>query len=112
LFGFVLSFWLVELLISLSPPDSPRFNEVNLDYRVLAFTLAISVFTGVAFGLAPALQASKLDVNGSLKEGGQSNQSYRRTSARSLLLIGEVAMSLILLVGAGLLIKSFIRLQE
>jgi len=111
-FGLVLSFWLVELLISISPPDSPRFNEVNLDYRVLAFTLAISVFTGVAFGLAPALQASKLDVNGSLKEGGQSNQSYRRTSARSLLLIGEVAMSLILLVGAGLLIKSFIRLQE
>jgi putative ABC transport system permease protein len=110
--GLVLSFWLIELLISVSPPDSPRFTEANLDYRVLAFTLAISAFTGLIFGLAPALQASKLDVSGSLKEGGRSSESYRRTSARSLLLIGEVAVSLILLVGAGLLIKSFMRLQE
>jgi putative ABC transport system permease protein len=111
-FGLLLSFWLVELLISISPPDSPRFSEANLDYRVLAFTLAISVFTGLIFGLAPALQASKLDVSGSLKEGGRSGEGYRRTNTRSLLLIGEVAMSLILLVGAGLLIKSFMRLQE
>jgi putative ABC transport system permease protein len=110
--GLLLSYWLVELLISISPPNSPRFNEANLDYRVLAFTLAISAFTGLIFGLAPALQASKLDVSGSLKEGGRSGESYRRTSARSLLLIGEVAMSLILLVAAGLLIKSFMRLQE
>ncbi len=110
--GLLLSSWLIELLISISPPDSPRFSEANLDYRVLAFTLAISVFTGVIFGLAPALQASKLDVSSSLKEGGRSGEGYRRTSGRNLLLIGEVAMSLILLVGAGLLIKSFMRLQE
>jgi putative ABC transport system permease protein len=110
--GLMLSFWLIELLISISPPDSPRLSETNLDYRVLAFTLAISVFTGLIFGLAPALHASKLDVSGSLKEGGRSAEGYRRTNARSLLLIGEVAMSLILLVGAGLLIKSFVRLQE
>jgi putative ABC transport system permease protein len=110
--GLLLSLWLIQLLIAISPPDSPRFNEANLDYRVLAFTLAISVFTGVIFGLAPALQASKLDVTSSLKEGGRTGENYRRTNARSLLLIGEVAMSLILLVGAGLLIKSFIRLQE
>jgi putative ABC transport system permease protein len=110
--GLILSFWLIELLISISPPDSPRFSEVHLDYRVLAFTLAISAITGLIFGLAPALQASKLDVSGSLKEGGRSSEGYRRTNARSLLLIGEVAMSLILLAGAGLLIKSFMRLQE
>jgi putative ABC transport system permease protein len=110
--GLMLSFWLIKLLISISPPDLPRFSEAHLDYRVLAFTLAISVFTGLIFGLAPALHASKLDVSGSLKEGGRSGEGYRRTNARSLLLIGEVAMSLILLVGAGLLIKSFMRLQE
>jgi len=110
--GLIFSFWFVELLISISPPDSPRFSEANLDYRVLVFTLVISVVTGIIFGLAPALQASMLDVSGSLKEGGRSGEGYRRTNARSLLLIGEVAISLILLVGAGLLIKSFIRLQE
>ena len=110
--GLLLSVWLTDLLISLSPPDSPRFGEVNLDYRVLAFTIAISGLTGVIFGLVPALQASKLDVNGSLKQGGRTGEGTRRTSARSLLLIGEVALSLMLLVGAGLLIKSFLRLQE
>ncbi len=110
--GLLLSFWLIELLVSISPPDSPRFGEASLDLRVLVFTLAISAFTGLIFGLAPALQASKLDVSGSLKEGGRTGEGHRRTSARSLLLIGEVAMSLILLVGAGLLVKSFLRLQE
>lgn len=110
--GLLLSFWLIQLLISISPPDSPRFSEANLDYRVLAFTLAISLVTGIIFGLVPALQSSKLDVTSSLKEGGRSGDSYRRTSSRNLLLMGEVAMSLILLVGAGLLIKSFMRLQE
>ena len=110
--GLFLSVWLTDLLISLNPPDSPRFGEVNLDYRVLAFTIAISGLTGLVFGLVPALQASKLDVSGSLKQGGRAGEGSRRTSARSLLLIGEVALSLILLVGAGLLIKSFLRLQE
>jgi putative ABC transport system permease protein len=110
--GLLLSVWLTDLLISLNPPDSPRFGEVNLDYRVLAFTIAISGLTGLVFGLVPALQASKLDVSGSLKQGGRTGEGNRRTSARSLLLIGEVALSLMLLIGAGLLIKSFLRLQE
>ncbi len=110
--GLLLSFWLVELLVSISPPDAPRFSDATLDGRVLVFTLALSAFTGLLFGLAPALQASKLDVSGSLKEGGRTGEGHRRSSARSLLLIGEVAMSLILLVGAGLLVKSFLRLQE
>jgi len=110
--GLLLSLWLIELLISISPPDLPRVSEANLDYRVLVFTCVISIFTGIIFGLVPALQVSKLDVTSSLKEGGRGDESYRRTKSRSLLLISEVAMSLILLVGAGLLIKSFIRLQQ
>ena len=110
--GLILSFWFISLLIFISPPDSPRFNEANLDYRVLAFTLAISVATGIIFGLVPALHASKLDVSSSLKEGGRTGEGYRQTRGRNLLLIGEVAMSLVMLVGAGLLIKSFMRLQE
>lgn len=110
--GLILSFWLTELLVSLTPPDSPNFSGPVLDYRVLAFTIVISLFTGILFGLAPAFQASKLDVSSSLKEGGRSSESYRHSSARSLFLIGQVALSLMLLVGAGLLIQSFLRLQE
>ncbi|MDQ3315591.1 MAG: ABC transporter permease, partial [Verrucomicrobiota bacterium] len=110
--GLLLSVWLTELLVSMNPPDSPRLREVSLDYRVLAFTVALSALTGILFGLAPALQASRLNISGSLSEGGRGGTGYRRTDARSLLLIGEVALSLILLVGAGLLIKSFFRLQD
>ncbi len=110
--GLLLSVWLTELLVSMNPPDSPRLSEVSLDYRVLAFTIALTGLTGILFGLAPALQASRLNVSGSLNEGGRTGTGYRRTDARSLLLIGEVALSLILLVGAGLLIKSFFRLQD
>lgn len=110
--GLMLSIWLTDSLISLSPPDSLHFSGTGLDYRVLAFTLAVSFFTGLLFGLTPALHASKLDVNTALKESGRSGEGYRHTNARSLFLIGQVAVSLILLVGAGLLVKSFMRLQE
>ncbi len=110
--GLLLSVWLTDLLLSLVPEGAPRLDEVHIDYRVLAFALAVSALTGVLFGLAPALQVSKLDVSGSLKEGGRTGEGHRRTSARSLLLIGEVALSLVLLIGAGLLIKSFLRLQD
>lgn len=110
--GLLLSVWLTDVLLSIIPEDAPRFDHVGIDYRVLLFAFGISALTGILFGLAPALQASKLDVSSSLKEGGRTGEGHRRTSARSLLLIGEVALSLILLVGAGLLIKSFLRLQE
>ncbi|HZE57366.1 MAG TPA: ABC transporter permease [Chthoniobacterales bacterium] len=110
--GLLLSVWLTDVLLSIVPEGAPRMEQVGIDYRVLAFALGISALTGILFGLVPALQASKLDVTSSLKEGGRTGEGHRRTSVRSLLLIGEVALSLVLLVGAGLLIKSFVRLQE
>ena len=110
--GIVLSIWLTDLLTRMLPQGAPRLEQVGVDYRVLTFALGVSALTGVLFGIVPALQASKLDVTSALKEGGRSGEGHRRTSARSLLLIGEVALSLTLLVGAGLLIKSFVRLQE
>ena len=110
--GLILSIWLTDLLMSMLPESAPRLEHIGIDYRVLAFALGVSALTGILFGIVPALQASKLDVTSALKEGGRSGEGHRRTSARSLLLIGEVALSLMLLVGAGLLIKSFLRLQE
>ncbi|PYI91185.1 MAG: ABC transporter permease [Verrucomicrobia bacterium] len=110
--GLVLSIWLTDLLMSMLPEGAPRLEQIGIDYRVLTFALGVSALTGILFGIVPALQASKLDVTSALKEGGRSAEGHRRTSARSLLLIGEVALSLMLLVGAGLLIKSFVRLQE
>src|SRR6476646_8385528 len=110
--GLVLSIWLTDLLMSMLPEGAPRLEHIGIDYRVLTFALGVSALTGILFGIVPALQASKLDVTSALKEGGRSAEGHRRTSARSVLLIGEVALSLMLLVGAGLLIKSFLRLQE
>jgi putative ABC transport system permease protein len=110
--GLLLSIWLSEVLMSIVPEGAPRLDQVGIDYRVLTFALGVSALTGILFGIVPALQASKLDVTSALKEGGRSAEGHRRTSARSLLLIGEVALSLMLLIGAGLLIKSFLRLQE
>ena len=110
--GLVLSIWLTDLLMSMLPEGAPRLGQIGIDYRVLTFALGVSALTGILFGIVPALQASKLDVTSALKQGGRSGEGHRRTSARSLLLIGEVALSLVLLVGAGLLIKSFLRLQE
>jgi len=110
--GLLLSIWLTDVLMSMLPEGAPRLEQVGIDYRVLTFALGVSALTGILFGIVPALQASKLNVTSALKEGGRSGEGHRRTGARSLLLIGEVALSLMLLVGAGLLIKSFLRLQE
>src|SRR6476660_2033213 len=110
--GLVLSIWLTDVLMSMLPEGAPRLAHIGIDYRVLTFALVVSALTGILFGIIPALQASKLDVTTALKEGGRSGEGHRRTSARSLLVIGEVALSLMLLVGAGLLSKSFLRLQE
>ncbi|HEV3469187.1 MAG TPA: ABC transporter permease [Pyrinomonadaceae bacterium] len=111
--GLLLAVWGVDLLISLDPAGVRRVGEVSLDAGVLAFTVALSLATGVVFGLAPALQASKTDFVETLKEGGRSSSGGRRRSRlRSTLVASEVALTLVLLVGAGLLVKSFARLLE
>ncbi len=98
--------------MTLGPADLPRVKEVNIDLRVLGFTLAVSVLTGVLFGLLPALQASRPNLNERLKAGGRSATSgLNRQRLRSFLVISEIALSLVLLVVAGLLIRSFQRLQ-
>jgi putative ABC transport system permease protein len=111
--GLLLSLWLTKLLIAVSPADTPRFDEIRPDARVFAFTLGLTILTGLIFGLAPALQASRLDLNAGLKEGGRSGSgSARNTRLRSLMMVSEIALSFMLLVGAGLLIKSFMRLRD
>ena len=110
--GLWLSIWLTKLLIAISPPNTPRFDELTLDLRVFAFTVALTVITGIAFGLAPALQVSRPDLNEGLKEGLRSGAGGHRNRMRSLLMVAETALSFMLLVGAGLLIKSFIHLRD
>src|SRR6266542_2382067 len=111
--GLLLAWWGSDLLKALAQDSIPRVGEIALDNRVLGFTLLVSLLTGVVFGLAPALQASRPDLNETLKEGGKGGGSGSRSGrARNALIVIEVAMALVLLVGAGLLIKSFRRLQE
>ena len=99
--------------MALAPDNIPRLNEVGVDARVFGFTLVISLLTGILFGLVPAINASKPDLNEGLKEsskGSTGTAAGKRT--RSVLVAVEVALSLVLLIGAGLMIKSFIRLQQ
>jgi len=111
--GLLLSVWLTRVLVSISPANTPRFDEIKPDLRVFAFTLGLTVVTGIIFGLAPALQASRIDLNGGLKEGGgKGSGGSRNKRLRSLMMVSEIALSFMLLVGAGLLIKSFMRLRD
>jgi predicted permease len=111
--GLLFALWGVKILSAFVPEDVPRFGETSIDLRVLGFTLAASVLTGFLFGLAPALQSSRFDLNEALKEGGRGGTDGRgRKRVRSLLIVSEVALSLVLLVGAGLLIKSFVKLRN
>jgi putative ABC transport system permease protein len=109
--GFVLSLWALHLLLRAIPGDLPVWMNFSLDLRVLGFTLAITLLTGLVFGAVPALQTARVDLNDTLKEGGRGN-SGARNRARSLLVVSEIAMSLVLLVGAGLMIQSFLRLRQ
>ncbi|HMH45499.1 MAG TPA: ADOP family duplicated permease, partial [Pyrinomonadaceae bacterium] len=111
--GLVLAFWLLRLLLSLSPPGTPGLEKIGIDIYVLGFTLLAAALTGVLFGLVPALQLSKADLNHSLKDTGKGVPGGSRGGRlRGALVISEIALALILLIGSGLLMKSFILLQR
>ena len=111
--GLLLAVWGNSLLVSLIPRDVPRIGEVGVDARILLFTVVISVATGLIFGLVPALQASRFDLNKTLKDGMRGmTGGPGHSRLRSLLVVSEVAMALVLLIGAALLMKSFVRLLE
>jgi putative ABC transport system permease protein len=110
--GLLLAVWGMDFLRTLAAGSLPPTVVIRLDARVLLFTLGVSVLTGLVFGLVPAIQASRTDLNSSLKEGGRSQTGgASRRRVRSALVVSEVALSLLLLVGAGLLLKSFVRLR-
>jgi putative ABC transport system permease protein len=110
--GLFIAYWGVQALVKLATGILPRANEVTLDGRVVLFTLGLALLTGIIFGLAPALQATKADLQNDLKEGSAAAGNQQRNWLRSLLVVGEVAAALVLLIGASLLIKSFARLQQ
>jgi putative ABC transport system permease protein len=111
--GLFLAWWGVALMAKLLPQDFPRASEIAVDLRVLGFTLLASLATGMLFGLAPALQLSGVETQESLKESGRgSSTSRRHNRLRGLLIVSEVALSVVLLAGAGLLFRSFIQLQS
>ena len=110
--GVVLSMLGIRLLVTLAPAGIPRINEVAIDRWVLGFTFAVSLLTGMVFGLAPALQVSRPNLNEALKEGSRGSSEGQRTILRRGLVVFEIAASLVLLVSAGLLIGSIKRLTE
>ena len=110
--GAILALWGTDLLASLGPESISSLGHIKIDARVLGFTLTLSLLTGLIFGLMPALQASRPRLNELLKEGGRSSGGSLRSRTRSLLVVSEVALSLVLLIGAGLMVKSFMRLQS
>jgi len=112
LLGGVLGTWLayggLRVLLALAPPDIPRLSEISLDPTVLGYTLAISLVSGIAFGLFPVWRYRRIDALGALKEGGRgAGASRERHRTRNTLVVAQMAMALVLLIGSGLLIRSF-----
>ena len=111
--GLLLAVWWSDLLIALGKDDIPRALEVGIDWRVLGFTLGISLLTGLIFGMAPAFHSSRTELVESLKENSRGgSEGMRRIRLRNVLMVGELAMAVVLLVIAGLLIQSLYRLQQ
>jgi putative ABC transport system permease protein len=111
--GLLLAVWWSDLLVALGKEDIPRAVHVGMDWRVLAFTVGVSLLTGLIFGLAPAFHSSKTELVDSLKEGGRgTGEGARRNRVRNVLVVTELAIAVVLLVGAGLLIQSLWRLQK
>jgi predicted permease len=115
--GLALAKWSLYVVRTMNPGNIPRFENIGINGTVLAFTFGISLATGILFGLAPAWRAIQVDLNTALKTGGRRGQGdtglrVSRHRLRGLLVISELALSLMLLIGAGLLIRSFVRLQS
>jgi putative ABC transport system permease protein len=111
--GLFLAFWGIDLITRFLPADFPRVDEIRMDWRVLVFTFTSSILTGILFGLVPALQISRPDVQESIRETGRGTSGTKRQSrVRQGLIIAEVALSVVLLAGAGLLFRSFMQLQS
>jgi putative ABC transport system permease protein len=110
--AFLLALWGVEALRALLPDTVPRAADIGVDVRVFGFTLLVSLVTGVLFGLAPALQASTPRLTPALQEGGRTDGESGSRRLRALLVVGEVALALVLLAGAGLLLRSFVHLSS
>src|SRR5215813_7906074 len=100
--GLLLGYWGLKLLLSLNQANIPRVEDITLDGRVVGFTLGVSLLTGILFGLAPALQSSRGRLHETLKEGGRSGRAITGRFIRGLLVVGEMALALVLLIGAGL----------
>ena len=111
--GLVVSVWAVDLFIKLSPGNIPRLSEASVDLRLLGFTLLVSILTGVGFGLLPAFQATRTNLNNSLKEGStKATEGRQRRRARNVLVATEIALAQVLLVGAALLAISYVRVTQ
>jgi putative ABC transport system permease protein len=111
--GILLAWGGLKLFIAAAPPGFPRLAELSLDPAVLGFTAAVAILTALVFGIAPAIQASKADLVGSLKESGRSGtDGVARQHLRSALVTLQIAMALVLLIGAGLMINSFVRIES
>ena len=110
--GVLLAMWLIGPLVSLSPADLAVAGAVTIDRNVLAFGLMVSTLAGLLFGLAPAHQLLRLNVHGDLKQGGRGGTSIGQRRIRAALVAGEIALALVLLVCAGLTIRSFVKLQR
>ena len=111
LVGMLLTLLGLRFLVRLGPNTLPRLNEIGIDSRVLAFTFFVSVLTGIVFGVIPAFRASRVDLNSVLKEGGRTSNTTNHR-ARDMFVIIQVALSLVLLIGAGLLIRTYQQIQN
>lgn len=110
--GIALAHFSIRVLLKLNPGNIPRLDEISIDKPVLLFTASVAILSGIFFGLLPALSASRTDVNDLLRLGGTRTTDSRGNRARSVLVVGQIAMSVMLLAGAGLLIRSYLKLQR